>query len=481
MKALAAPVAPRRRATETSLIDAAVSALKEFVQDRRERMATPGDNFEEFEKELHRRITTVERELLADEMASADVDVEAIVIEGTTFRRVLRAEETYISAAGEVRVMRTLYKDHTDTDRSISPMELRLGMVEGLWSPHAAKQGMWVVAQMTPKLGEELFERVGNMKPSKSSLDRLPKAIHDRWEDDRIALEAALREATQIPERAVSLAVSIDGVLAPMKGTDPVGTRTKTAARGQIAKGPAGYREIGCATISFCDANGALISAIRMARMPESRKATLKRSLTAEVTHLLAQRPGLKIVKLADGAYDNWSYLAHELPEGPEVVDFFHAVEHLNAALADVYGDGTVEARRRLVTLRHVLLEEPGGVTKVIRALDYLHRNHPRKARVATELAYFRKHRRRMQYAELKAKGFPVGSGVVEAACKTLVAQRMKQSGMRWGHPGGQAVLNTRGWAQSDRFDQAWALIAAMYKSEITLLNNVVSIDRNKR
>jgi hypothetical protein len=481
MTTQAARVIRLQTAPVPSPIDAADSRLKKFVQDRRGRMTTPGDDFEEFEKELHRRVMEVERELLAGEMAAADVDVEAIVLEGTTFRRVLRSEETYISAAGEVRVMRTLYKDRSDSGRAISPMELRLGVVEGLWTPHAAKQGMWLVAQMTPKLGEQLCARVGNMTPSKSSLDRLPKAIHDRWEDDRAALETALREVTKVPDGAVSMAVSIDGVLAPMKDTDPVATRTKTAGRGQIAKGPAGYREIGCATISFCNAEGRMLSAIRFARMPEPKKASLKRSLLAEVTDVLEQRPHLKVVKVADGAHDNWSFLAHEMPAGPEVVDFFHAAEHLNAALADVYGDGTVEARRRFATLRHVLLEEEGGAAKVIRALDYLRRNHPRCTRLATELAYFRKHRRRMKYAELRAQGFPVGSGIVEAACKTLVAQRMKQSGMRWGHEGGQAILNVRGWSQSDRFDQAWALIAATYKVEVTLLNNVVSIRRDGR
>lgn len=102
-------------------------------------MKVPGDNFEELEKQLPKRVMEVEREVLAEELARADVDVEAIVVEGATFRRVLRAEETYMTSAGPVRVLRTLYKDHTDVrSRSISPMELRLGMVEGFWSPHAA-------------------------------------------------------------------------------------------------------------------------------------------------------------------------------------------------------------------------------------------------------------------------------------------------------------------------------------------------------
>lgn len=463
-------------------LERALSGVKEFVQDHRRHMKVPGKNFEAFEAELHRRVTEIEREVLSEEMALADVDAEAIVIAGTTYRRVLRAEETYMTSAGEVRVMRTLYKDRSDEGaRALTPMELRTGVIGGFWTPHAAKQAAWVVAQMTPKLGEELFERVGNMTPSKSTLDRLPKTLAERWDEDRMGHEEALRETMVVPARAVSVAVSIDGVLAPMKDTDPVGTRARTAERGQIAKGPAGYREIGCATLSFCDADGDLISAVRMARMPEPKKATVKKALTAELAVALTARPDLQVVKVADGAHDNWVFLSHLLPKGIEAIDFFHAVEHLNAAIAAVYGDGSVEARRRLADLRHVLLEDPDGIAKVIRSLDYLRRAHPRSERVATELAYFRKNRRRMRYAEMRAAGLPVGSGVVEAACKTLVTQRLKQSGMRWSEEGGQAILNLRGWSQSDRFDHAWARLAATYQAEVTLLHNVAPFRRGPR
>jgi hypothetical protein len=180
-------------------------------------------------------------------------------------------------------------------------------------------------------------------------------------------------------------------------------------------------------------------------------------------------------VKLADGAEDNWTFLSEQLPEGTEIVDFFHAAEHLSAALASVYGDGTVEARRRFEDLRFALKEEPQGVENVIRSLTYLRKKHPRKERVAKELAYFRKQRHRMRYHQFVTLGFPIGSGVVEAACKTLVTQRMKQSGMRWREDGGQAILTVRGWTQSgDRFDRAWALLAATYQEEVVVLHNVV-------
>ena len=104
-----------------------------------------------------------------------------------------------------------------------------------------------------------------------------------------------------------------------------------------------------------------------------------------------------------------------------------------------------------------------------------LRTKHPRKKRIAQVLAYFRKHRARMRYFEHKEFGLAVGSGPVEAACKTLVAQRMKQSGMRWGKDGGQGILTLRGWTQSERFDHAWALLAATYHLQVTILDNVVA------
>jgi len=470
---------PQPRAEE------ALAALRRFVEDRRIQTRDKPGSFADFEKELRAKVMEIEREIIAEDMARADIDAEAIVVDGTTYRHVVRCGETYFTAAGPVYIERSLYKDRTDeTGRAICPMELRLGVFEGRWTPLAAQQATWVVAHLTPQTAEELFARIGTMKPSKSSLDRLPKALSARWEEERVDFEKALREGDVIPQNTITLAVSLDGVLAPMKDGEAQGKRRKTAEQGRLTRGPAGYREVGCGTLSFCDAEGEMISAVRMGRMPEPHKSTLKRTLLLDVTAALSQRPELRLVKLADGANDNWTFLASMLPKGVEIIDFYHAAEHLSGALASVYGDGTVEARKRFEALRFVLREEAFGVEKVIRSLNYLRKKHPQKKRVATELNYFRKHRDRMRYQRFAAEGLPIGSGVVEAACKTLVAQRMKQSGMRWGEDGGQAVLTVRGWTQSsDRFDRAWALLAATYQAEVVLLHNVVPFppgDRQK-
>ncbi len=457
----------------------ALEKVRKFLDDHRVKLKTGPRAFEEFERELHARVAEFEREVLATEMRSVDIDEPAIEIAGVVHRRVLRQSQTYMTAAGEVVVERTLYKNRADAEAlCVSPMELQLGIVGDFWTPRAAQQALWVISQMTPKKGEELFERLGSMSPSKSSLDRLPKEISKRWEEDREAFERALREGLEIPDDAVSITVSLDGVLAPLEGGNrPLDVRMDAAREGRTSKGPAGYREIGCATVAFCDANGDMLSAIRMARAPEPKKATLKEMLATEVAAILAKRPDLAVMKVADAAADNWDFLDSEaLPDGDAAVDFFHASEHLHAAIQEVYGEGTHEARYRYEKLKETLRDEPEGAAKVIRALAHLVAKHPRKAKLKTELGYFRKHRKRMRYADLKAKGLMIGSGIVEAACKTLVTQRLKQSGMRWTSTGAQAVLTARGWDQSERFDDAWALIAATYHAEITVFNNVIAI-----
>ena len=431
------------------------------------------EGFEAFESELHTLFMQAEREILAEELERLDINRPQLLIDGQLHRRVLRSAETYTSAAGPVTVMRTLYRRGGEAARV--PLELRAGMVAGQFTPRAARQGLWAVAHLTPQEAEGMFREVGNLSPSKSSLDRLPKACSVRWEAHRQAFEAQLRAEMSIPEMAVTVAVSLDGVMTPMKDGARSAKREATLAAGKRTQGPAGYQEVGCATLSFYDAEGERLSTLRMARMPEPKKATVKTMLAAELAAVLQQRPALRLVKLADGAKDNWTYLSDELPAGEEIIDFYHAAEHLKQAFDVAYGECTPKARTQFETYRHVLRDEHNGVQKVIRALTYLRDRFPRRTALATELGYFRQRRRRMRYAEMKAQKLPIGSGVVEAACKTLVTQRMKRSGMRWRHAGGQAILTLRGLAQSERFDHGWKLLAQTYHARITAPDNVVA------
>jgi len=456
----------------------AMDELQDFLRRRRQ-SAGPSADFNQIEQELHRLFVAAEREALGQELSRFDRDVPRIELNGKRYDRVLRCETTYTSAAGPVRVERSLYR-HPSGGRAICPLELQAGIIERAWTPLAAKQASWAVAHLTPKESEELFAMLGNMAPSKSTLDRLPKALHACWEAHRVCFDTTLRDAETVPSAAVSLGVSLDGVMVPMKDGDRQGKREQAKTQGKCPSGPAGYQEVGCGTISYYDRAGERLGTRRMARMPEPHKATLKQQLTAEVMGALIQRPDLHVVKLADGATDNWTYLSDTLPLGDECLDFYHASEHLSDALAAAYGESTPRYRERFDTLREVLRDDHQGADKVIQALCRLRSRYPRRQVIHKAVDYFREHRHRMPYARLRAQHLPIGSGIVEAACKTLASQRLKRSGMRWRQVGGQAILTFRALCQSDRFDRAWRLLAATYQRPVELPHKVIAFSGHR-
>ena len=416
--------------------------------------------FEVLEQELHALFTHAECAATSEALERADVDLPYVFIDGQKHHRVYRGEKTYLCAVGPVAAMRTLYRARPG-ERAVAAMERKVGIVEGYWTAHAARQGAMLTAHLVPREAEEVLGVLGNMTPSKSSLDRLPKALSARWEAQRPQFEASVREDTlEVADTACTVAVSLDGVMAPMKTQG------------------GGYREASCASVSLYDGAGERLSTVRMARMPQSKKVTLKTMVGAEVEAVLGQRPDLQLVKIADGAKDNWTFLSRVLPEGVELIDFFHAAEHLKDAFDAAYGAGDPKATAQFEKYRHRLRHETDGVEKVIRALRHLCSKHPECERTAQVLGYFRNNRHRMGYAEAKEQGLPIGSGVVEATCKTLVTERLKRSGMRWSERGGQAILTLRALLQSNRFDSGWSLLLQTYRAEVSAPDNVVPLRR---
>jgi hypothetical protein len=327
----------------------AMDQLQDFLRQRRA-AHEPVKELETFAQELHRLFGAAEREALGHELARFDLDVPALDVDGERYHRVLRCATTSTSAAGPVRVERSLYRQGHGGGRAVCPLDLRAGIIEGAWTPWAAKQATGVVAHLTPQEGEELFALLGNMTPSNSTLDRLPKQLRVHWEAQRPHFEAMLRHEEAIPDEAVALAVALDGVMAPLKEGQRHAKRPHARAMGKAPSGPAGSQEVGCATVSYDDRHGERLCTRRMARMPEPNQATLKSQLTAAVMGALIQRPDLRVIKVADGAPDNWSYLGELLPCGEEVLDFSHAAEHLGAALGAAYGEGTPTYQERVET-----------------------------------------------------------------------------------------------------------------------------------
>ena len=190
----------------------------------------------------------------------------------------------------------------------------------------------------------------------------------------------------------------------------------------------------------------------------------LKEELREELRSIFNVRPDLRLVLLADGAEDNWEFLdalAAEVgaTEYYSAVDLFHVLEHIKKACDAYYGEGSPDSKSWFEQARVWLREFDDGAERVIRSLRYRRDRSTgtKRKTIAAQIRYMEKRRHQMRYYSLLQKNLPVGSGVVEAACKTLASERMKRSGMSWMNEGGQAILTLRSLIQSDRFDRAWS------------------------
>ena len=131
------------------------------------------EDFQGIEEKLHHGFMEAECAVIGELLSHYDVDLPVLEGKETTYRRTLRCEQTYFSAAGPVRVMRSLYRTRRNGPTCCA-LDWRAGIVEGRWTPRAAKVATEMVANMTPGEAERLLDSLGGMRPSKSTLDRLP-------------------------------------------------------------------------------------------------------------------------------------------------------------------------------------------------------------------------------------------------------------------------------------------------------------------
>jgi hypothetical protein len=158
-------------------------------------------------------------------------------------------------------------------------------------------------------------------------------------------------------------------------------------------------------------------------------------------------------VVLGDGASWIWNLAADKFFTSRQVVDWYHAKLHLTQAASALHGEGT--AARRWVRDHETPLMQ-GHAERLARTLRQLAQKHSSDAEaLRREAGYFQDNYRRMQYLEMREEGFPIGSGMVESACKQFRA-RLAGSGMRWSRAGLERLLPIRAAIMSQRFDQLW-------------------------
>jgi hypothetical protein len=241
-----------------------------------------------------------------------------------------------------------------------------------------------------------------------------------------------------------TLVVGRDGVMVPIRGQ--------------------GYQEAATGTVSVHDRRGRRVGTVYFGQMPESGQlrmtAQMNAALTAIVTtwHVLG-RLCPRLHYLSDGGHHPREFFHRVLlrmadPWRPGqrlawswTLDFFHACTHLWKVAESLFGDtrlGWAWYRR----MRHWLRHRQGGVADILRsATQHANQRRFRKGRQKDfdkAYRYLRRHARHMPYAACKRLRLPIGSGVTEAACKTVFAERMKRSGMTWSIAGGQVIVDLR-------------------------------------
>jgi len=167
-------------------------------------------SFEQAENAIRALVVEVEKSMVQESLSQFDINTPVVEFDGQQYFKVLRKEKSYTCAAGIIKVERSLYRQRAG-EPCICPMELQAGVIEDFWTPAAARIGSYVTAQLSPYQGEKLFQELGHLTPSKSSLSRLSTRLGEVWDNDQKQLEHVFSQHVEIPESAVTVSASLDG------------------------------------------------------------------------------------------------------------------------------------------------------------------------------------------------------------------------------------------------------------------------------
>ncbi len=160
-------------------------------------------------------------------------------------------------------------------------------------------------------------------------------------------------------------------------------------------------------------------------------------------------------IALGDAASWIWNLVGEHFHDSRQLVDWYHASQHLANAAKALHGEGSSKAHRWHRTWETKLYQGHAG--QIAKKLTKLAKQHPEKSEdLLAEARYFRNHKKRMQYLEMREEGYPIGSGMVESEAKQYKA-RFAGSGMRWSRQGAEHLLPVRTAIMSKRFDKMWS------------------------
>jgi hypothetical protein len=246
-----------------------------------------------------------------------------------------------------------------------------------------------------------------------------------------------------------------------MDGTGVPVVKKETAGRqGKIAGQPAHTREVklGCVfTQTTWDKEGYAI------RDPNSTTYTgaietaeeFGKRIYVEAWERGWSRARKKVV-IGDGAEWIWNLVAEHFPDAIQIVDLYHARQHLWEVARQLYPNDELKQKTWMKAHQKRLLDK-GKIEKLVGALRSIDTANPQMAeKIRTEADYFERNAPRMRYPKFRRQHLFIGSGVIEAGCKTVIGSRLKRSGMFWTVRGANAILALRCSHLNGRFEDYW-------------------------
>ena len=267
----------------------------------------------------------------------------------------------------------------------------------------------------------------------------------------------------KVEDRAERIVVGADGVL--IGRVDPAHRTRRSQKKGKVpGKGRLAnfWKEVKTCVVYAIDAAGKAVGRKTYYATQAAHESFGHRLVTE------AKRRGAELARelifIGDGAKWIWNLCAREFPKAIQVLDWYHAVEHLWDVGRAYFGEGSDFAAQWVKAREGELYG--GKVAAVIEALKAMAEKVRRPPEGADEtdrrvvlwrnVGYFEDNAHRMKYDEYRARGIPIASGVVESACKHVVASRLKGSGMRWDEEGAECILHLRSLELNGRWDTFW-------------------------
>jgi len=395
-------------------------------------------SFYEGEVQVRDLLKAIGQELTGHLLRSKAVDAPALEWEGKTYYRKDTSPGHYQTLYGEVVISRHLYQTSAG-GATLCPLERNCQLRFGSATPLLAEIVSFKLASAPAgEVAQDLAKSHG-VALSATYLHHLVRQVGQIAVEKHEAWHLA---ATAAPAPVAIIATGVDGTTLPLVNE--------------------AYKEAMCGTIALYNKAGERLHTEYLGAMPEAGKATFAQRFTTRVAGVKARYPAALHVCLGDGAPWNWEFFATHYPEAVWVLDFYHAAAHLHTAAEALFGPGP-EAEVYYERWRTRLRDEEEGVAQLLRSLLY-YRNRAAKAAharhvVDTELNYFYQHAAMMQYADFRAAGLPIGSGVTEAGCKELIKARFCRSGMRWKRTSGAPILQLRAIKLSQQWQSFWSKV----------------------